>query len=225
MTGLTYRFAVLFQTSAAQWRVDAATAGGGHFLDLGSHVLDLIDFLTGPVAEVQGTAANLASAYAVEDAVAMSFRTAAGAPATAAWNFAGSPPEDELALTGTRGRVRFSVFGFEPVRLATAEGIQSLVCRAAGACAAADDPGRRRRSAGPPGEPEHRRHGAPDLGGAGPRAGRLLWRPDPAVPGNIRRDGPGDGRDAAAIGRARRTCSRGVRTPRRQKKGPHFMIE
>ena len=56
----------------------------------------------------------------------MSFRTAGGAPATAAWNFAGNPAEDELALTGPRGRVSFSVFGFEPVRLATPEGIQSL---------------------------------------------------------------------------------------------------
>jgi predicted dehydrogenase len=126
ITGLTYRFAAPFHAGPAQWRVDAATAGGGHFLDLGSHVLDLIDFLTGPMADVHGTAANVASAYVVEDAVAMSFRTAAGAPATAAWNFAGGPAEDELAITGTRGRVSFSVFGFEPVRLATAEGIQSL---------------------------------------------------------------------------------------------------
>lgn len=126
ITGLTYRFTAPFHASPAQWRVDAATAGAGHFLDLGSHVLDLIDFLTGPVTEVRGNAANLASAYAVEDAVAMSFRTGTGAPATAAWNFAGNPAEDELALTGTRGRLSFSVFGFEPVRLATPEGIQSL---------------------------------------------------------------------------------------------------
>lgn len=126
ITGVTYRFAAPFQTNPSQWRVDAATAGGGHFLDLGSHVLDLIDHLLGPVTEVAGTAANLASAYAVEDTVAMSFRTAAGVPGAAAWNFAGSPADDELAVTGTLGRVSFSVFGVEPVRLATVDGIESL---------------------------------------------------------------------------------------------------
>lgn len=125
-TGVTYRFAAPFHAQAQQWRVDAATAGGGHFLDLGSHVLDLIDHLLGPLTEVTGHAANLASTYAVEDAVAMSFRTAGGVPGAAAWNFAGSPAEDELAITGPLGRVSCSVFGFEPVRLATAEGLQTL---------------------------------------------------------------------------------------------------
>lgn len=125
-TGVTYRFAAPFHAQAQQWRVDAATAGGGHFLDLGSHVLDLIDHLLGPLAEIAGTAANVASTYAVEDAVAMSFRTEAGVPGAAAWNFAGPPAEDELAIAGTLGRVSFSVFGFEPVRLATAESLQQL---------------------------------------------------------------------------------------------------
>ncbi|GAB5034889.1 oxidoreductase [Nannochloropsis oceanica] len=32
-----------------EWRVDAAVAGGGLFLDLGSHMLDLVDWLFGPV--------------------------------------------------------------------------------------------------------------------------------------------------------------------------------
>jgi len=38
------------------WRVDAASAGAGHFLDVGSHVLDLIDHLFGPLEDVAGCA-------------------------------------------------------------------------------------------------------------------------------------------------------------------------
>jgi predicted dehydrogenase len=106
------------------WRLDAENAGGGFFLDLGSHTLDLLDFFFGPLADVHGHAANLASAYEVEDTLAMSFRTPAGAPGTAAWNFAGqvNKTEDYFQLTGTEGRLTFSTFGNEPLRLELAGG-------------------------------------------------------------------------------------------------------
>jgi len=126
VTGVTYRFAAPYHTQARQWRVDAATAGGGHFLDLGSHVLDLLDHLLGPLTDVAGVAANRASTYPVEDTVAMSFRAGPGVPGTAAWNFATSANEDELVFSGSLGRLTCSVFGFEPVRVATPEGIQTL---------------------------------------------------------------------------------------------------
>ncbi|HVU37505.1 MAG TPA: Gfo/Idh/MocA family oxidoreductase [Opitutales bacterium] len=106
------------------WRLDAENAGGGFFLDLGSHTLDLLDFFFGALENVAGDAANLASAYDVEDTLAMSFRTHAGAPGTAAWNFAGAvgQTEDFFQITGTEGRLTFSTFGNEPLRLELADG-------------------------------------------------------------------------------------------------------
>lgn len=124
VTNVTYRFSAPFHLSPAQWRVNVATAGAGHFLDLGSHVLDVIDYLVGPLHSVHGVAANLASGYAVEDNVAMSFQAGGSAPGAAAWNFAGAVAEDELAFTGPLGRIAFSVFGVEPVRLTTAGGTE-----------------------------------------------------------------------------------------------------
>lgn len=41
------------------WRVDAKVGGGGLFLDLGSHMLDLVDWLLGPLQGVKGLAARL----------------------------------------------------------------------------------------------------------------------------------------------------------------------
>lgn len=107
------------------WRLDAENAGGGFFLDIGSHTLDLLDFFFGPLADVAGHAANLASAYDVEDTLAMSFHTSAGAPGTAAWNFAGqvSKTEDYFQITGTDGRLTFSTFGNEPLKLELAGGV------------------------------------------------------------------------------------------------------
>jgi predicted dehydrogenase len=108
------------------WRVDAAKAGGGLFLDLGSHALDLLDHLFGPLTNVSGVAANLASAYAVEDVVAMSFQTETGMPGTATWNFASAFRDDLLEISGTEGRLTCSVFGNEPLRLETASGVQTF---------------------------------------------------------------------------------------------------
>ncbi len=113
-------------TGTLPWRLDAENAGGGFFLDLGSHTLDLLDFFFGPLAGVSGHAANLASAYEVEDTLAMSFHTPAGTPGSASWNFAGQTPdgkpEDFFQITGTSGRLTFSTFGNEPLRLETAGG-------------------------------------------------------------------------------------------------------
>jgi 1,5-anhydro-D-fructose reductase (1,5-anhydro-D-mannitol-forming) len=108
------------------WRVDAETAGAGLFLDLGSHTLDILDFLLGPLRNVRGSAVNMAGMYAVEDSVSLSFATQSGALGAASWNFAGSLHKEELCIDGTQGRLQMSVFGFEPVRLVTASGTREL---------------------------------------------------------------------------------------------------
>lgn len=108
------------------WRLDALKAGGGLFLDLGSHLLDLLDHLFGPLMSVSGVAANLASEAPVEDVVAMSFQTESGVPGTAAWNFASAVRDDTLEINGTEGRLTCSVFGNEPLRLETAAGVQAI---------------------------------------------------------------------------------------------------
>src|SRR4051812_20131158 len=51
------------------WRVQPDLAGGGLFFDLGSHTLDLLDFLLGPIKSIQGFASNQAGNYRAEDIV------------------------------------------------------------------------------------------------------------------------------------------------------------
>jgi predicted dehydrogenase len=126
VTGVRYHYADprhrTLPDGPLPWRFEAEHAGAGVFLDMGSHTLDLLDFFFGPLEHVAGRAANLASPYAVEDTVALSFVTAAGAPGTALWNFASELPEDACQISGTKGRLTFSTFGLEPLRLETARG-------------------------------------------------------------------------------------------------------
>jgi 1,5-anhydro-D-fructose reductase (1,5-anhydro-D-mannitol-forming) len=121
VTGVDYAQAAPFDRRDSGWRTHPATAGGGHVLDLGSHTIDLIDDLLGPLDEVAGAAASIASDYAVEDAVTMSFK-AGGVPGAASWNFASAVSRDQLRITGTDGAIEFAVFENAPVRLETAEG-------------------------------------------------------------------------------------------------------
>ena len=108
------------------WRLDAANAGAGLFLDLGSHALDLLDHLFGPLEQVRGQAANLATPLPIEDSVTMTFATASGALGAASWNFASAISTDEVAIEGTAGKLTFSVFGNEPIRLTTSDGVQTF---------------------------------------------------------------------------------------------------
>src|SRR5471032_640688 len=77
LTGIAYRLAWPTPANADPaknaWRVSAENAGGGLFLDVGSHLLDFLDFCLGPLEDVHGRAARLATAAEVEDAVVMTF--------------------------------------------------------------------------------------------------------------------------------------------------------
>ncbi|AOS45919.1 Glucose--fructose oxidoreductase precursor [Lacunisphaera limnophila] len=123
LTGVHYRLAMPKHHGPHAWRTCVEQAGGGHFLDLASHALDLIDFLVGPLQAVHGHAANLASSYAAEDCVTGSF-LAGEVPGTIACNFAAALPDEQLTITGTKGEVRVTVLGHEPVVVETAAGLQ-----------------------------------------------------------------------------------------------------
>jgi predicted dehydrogenase len=123
LTGFTYRLAYPQHLKGNIWRTDAALAGAGHFLDVGSHALDILDFLLGPLEDVRGVAANVASAYDAEDNVALTCR-AGGAMGSMSWDFASAVRDDTMRLTGTEGEITFPMFTSAPVKLENASGVQ-----------------------------------------------------------------------------------------------------
>lgn len=104
------------------WRVIPEIAGGGLFMDLASHTLDIFDFLLGPIAATAGETANLAGLYEPEDTVTASFAFRSGVLGTAVWNFCAFADVDVNEIVGSRGKLTFSTFGTEPILVTTDAG-------------------------------------------------------------------------------------------------------
>ena len=108
------------------WRLVAEHSGGGLFLDLASHALDIFDFMLGPIRDVSSEVRRRGAAYDVEDYVSMHFRIGQGAEGRALWDFGADAGEDRFVISGDTGRIEMSVFGNEPLRLAGASGLTEL---------------------------------------------------------------------------------------------------
>jgi predicted dehydrogenase len=114
------------EPGAEPWRVRPEISGGGLFVDLGSHTLDVLDLLLGPVTAVSGFAANQGRHHRAEDVVAGAFTFASGVHGVGLWSFDAHERRDEVEVTGTGGTLRFSSFGTEPLRLTTPDGVREI---------------------------------------------------------------------------------------------------
>ncbi|SPD86195.1 Oxidoreductase [Micropruina glycogenica] len=100
------------------WRLDPQVSGGGLFVDLGSHTLDWLDHVFGPVTEAAGRASHpLAGPGSVETVVSASFRFAGGVSAVGLWDFDAAERVDRIEIIGTEGSLALSSFGPEPLML------------------------------------------------------------------------------------------------------------
>lgn len=116
------------KTETQFWHVNPEIAGAGYFYDLASHQLDFLDFVFGPVIQVQGIAANQAGYYHAEDTVTGTFRFGNGVIGTGSWCFvvAKGNDEDIIEINGTKGKLSFSSFQHGDVILTTPEGTVSF---------------------------------------------------------------------------------------------------
>jgi len=108
------------------WHVRPEISGGGIFVDIGCHTLDLLDWLFGPLRRVHGTASNQLGAYPPEDTVAMSFAFDTGLLGTGLWNFGALQHEDRIEVIGDGGRMRFATFGDGPILVENGAGAREV---------------------------------------------------------------------------------------------------
>ena len=107
---------------AKPWRLDPEIAGCGYFCDLGSHILDLLQYLLGPIETAAGYATNQGGCYEAEDAVSATWLHESavqktGVHGTGTWHFSTQQRVDRTEIVGTTGIIRYATFDDEPVVL------------------------------------------------------------------------------------------------------------
>lgn len=108
------------------WRVVPEKSGAGLFYDVGSHTLDLFDYLLGPLSDVKGFAVNLVDSYPAEDTVSGTWKFESGAVGIGVWNFSSYSKEDDNRIVGTKGEIRFSTFDDKPIILLNEAGEEAF---------------------------------------------------------------------------------------------------
>lgn len=115
-----------FSAADLPWRVKPEIAGGGRFVDVGTHTLDFLDYVLGPINRVEGFAVNQAGLYEAEDQVVAAFSFESGAVGSGVWCFNAARQLDETIITGTKGSLAFSSFDTRPLTLTTDDGVRTF---------------------------------------------------------------------------------------------------
>jgi predicted dehydrogenase len=110
---------------SVNWRINPDIAGGGYFYDLGSHQLDYLDFILGPVKKVSSIAGNQAGWYGVEDVVSAAFQFESGVMGSGIWCFTTSEVAklDMTTIIGSKGKITYPSFWETYVDLETDQGV------------------------------------------------------------------------------------------------------
>ncbi len=99
------------QSGEYNWRVDPEIAGCGYFCDLGSHIIDLLQYLLGPIISANGDASNQGGLYKAEDIVSASFKFENGIHGTGLWCFNAVENLDRTEIIGAKGKISYATFG------------------------------------------------------------------------------------------------------------------
>jgi predicted dehydrogenase len=111
---------------ALPWRVKPEVAGGGRFLDLASHMLDILDYFLGPISAVTGFAANQANKYPAEDIVTGTFVFESGVQGVGTWCFSAFGKRDLTEIVGGEGRISYATFDATPIKVTTSTAVREF---------------------------------------------------------------------------------------------------
>lgn len=100
----------LLPESEKPWRVRPEVSGGSHFYEGDAHMLDLIAFLTGTIADFKLEVGNATHCYPGEDTVSLTGVTENGVMVSGLWCYATYKAIDRFLIYGDKGSVEFSYY-------------------------------------------------------------------------------------------------------------------
>ena len=96
------------QHELSSWRINPEISGGGVLMDIGSHRIDLLQYLMGDIVSVRGYAETVHLDVDVDDSAVFTLRFASGAHAVANINWNVGTAVDDVEVYGTEGCLRCS---------------------------------------------------------------------------------------------------------------------
>ena len=99
------------------WRFKGEISGGGIFLDMGIHTIDILEYLIGEIEDVKSIASNQAGLYDVEDIVTAVWSFKSGIQGIGKWCFTAFENMDKIEIVGDRGKIKFSCFDDTSIQL------------------------------------------------------------------------------------------------------------
>lgn len=106
------------------WRVQPEMAGDGYFYDLGSHQINLLEFLIGEISDVQGMAVNQSNINKSNDVIVANilFKNNTIGSCFWAFNHGVKNRRDEIIINGAKGNIKMACFKDSPILLTDIEG-------------------------------------------------------------------------------------------------------
>lgn len=108
---------------ALPWRFKKEISGGGIFLDMGIHTIDILDYIISPIKNIQSLVKNQGGYYEVEDIVTTIIEFENGALGVGKWCFSSFEWNDKITIIGSEGKIEFECFNNNDVKLITKQEI------------------------------------------------------------------------------------------------------
>jgi|TARA_B110000438_G_C15814990_1_gene651523 predicted dehydrogenase len=108
-TPLSHPVAPIKKKTKLPWRFLKKFSGGGNFIDMGIHAIDMIDYLMGEIKDVKAYKSNQQNFYKVEDTMMISFLLKNGITGQGTWCSVADENEDKFEIYGSKGSVKFSM--------------------------------------------------------------------------------------------------------------------
>lgn len=121
-----HRPAQAAEIAGTDWHIQPDISGGGIFMDMAVHTLDILDFFFGAIDKVSAFKINQGHFYQPEDNVALSYSFKNQMIGTGNWCFTTGTSADNIQIVGSKGEINFGCFTTDPIQVTTADDTETI---------------------------------------------------------------------------------------------------